>query len=193
MFVKNRYFWVVALLGLVLDRASKFWLLYAFSLPLPPPTLTQQELERYSRDLMPVVPGVFHLAYGLNKGAAFSIFPDGVGWLRWLSLGVGIGLLIFAWFGPTLSRWEQLGYGFILSGALGNGIDRFIWGYVVDFLSFRLIRFPVFNVADTFINVGIACFLIAAFQKPARAGGKEEGRGQRAEGKGQQEQGRHDE
>ena len=60
-------------------------------------------------------------------------------------------------------RWEQAGYGFILSGALGNGIDRFFNGEVVDFLDFRLIRFPIFNVADICINIGIACLLIAAF------------------------------
>ena len=67
----------------------------------------------------------------------------------------------------TLNRWEQVGYGFILSGALGNGIDRFLVGEVIDFLDFRLIRFPVFNVADTFINVGIVCLLIASFRSPA--------------------------
>jgi signal peptidase II len=170
MFVKNRYFWIAGLLGLVCDRLSKFWVLYAFGLHLPPPDLSQEELSRYTQDLMPVIPGVFHFTYALNKGAAFSIFTDGVWWLRWLSLGVGLALLLYAWFGPTLSRWEQLGFGFVLSGAIGNGIDRFIWGYVVDFLNFRLIRFPIFNLADTFINVGIACFIVAAFIKPTRTG-----------------------
>ncbi len=169
MFSNNRYFWIAALAGLVLDRLSKFWLLYAFSLKLPPPDLTREALDRYTQDLLPVIPGVFHLTYALNKGAAFSMFSNGVGWLRWLSFGVSIALLVLAWFGPKLSRWEQVGYGLILSGALGNGIDRFIWGYVVDFLNFRLIRFPVFNIADTLINVGLACLLIAAFRLPARS------------------------
>lgn len=168
MFVKNRWFWIAALLGLVVDRLSKFWVLYAFGLPLLPPDTPKEVLDRFTQDLVQLIPGVFHLTYALNKGAAFSIFPDGVGWLRWLSLAVGIGLLAFAWFGPTLNRWEQLGYGCILSGALGNGIDRFLWGYVVDFLNFQLIRFPIFNVADTFINVGLVCLIIAAFQHPPR-------------------------
>ena len=69
----------------------------------------------------------------------------------------------FAWFGPRFDRWEQLGYGLILGGALGNGIDRFVSGYVVDFLHFRLIDFPIFNLADVSINIGIICLLIAAF------------------------------
>jgi len=62
-----------------------------------------------------------------------------------------------------MKTFEQLGYSFILGGALGNGIDRFVSGSVVDFLDFRLIQFPVFNLADVFINVGIICLLIASF------------------------------
>lgn len=77
--------------------------------------------------------------------------------------------------------WEQLGYGCILSGALGNGIDRLLAGEVVDFFDFRLLRvpvfslqtfdlqwipFPIFNVADICINIGVVCLLIAAFWPP---------------------------
>ncbi len=93
-----------------------------------------------------------------------------VEWLRWLSLGVSLALIALAWFGPLLNRWEQLGYGLILGGAMGNGIDRFALGYVVDFLDFRLINFPVFNLADVFINIGIVCLLIATFQKTPSSG-----------------------
>ena len=109
-------------------------------------------------------PDVFNLTYVTNTGAAFSLFSNGgVYWLRWLSLIVSLGLMGFAWFGPRFDRWEQLGYGLILGGALGNGIDRFVSGYVVDFLHFRLIDFPIFNLADVSINIGIICLLIAAF------------------------------
>jgi signal peptidase II len=153
MFKTNRFFWLFAFLGLVLDRLSKFLVVYTFPLTVPPTTL-------------PVIPGVFHFTYVVNTGAAFSLFNQGVGWLRWLSLGVSVLLLLMAWFGPKLSRWEQAGYGFILSGALGNGIDRFILGQVVDFLDFRLIQFPIFNLADVFINVGIGCLLLGIFGKP---------------------------
>jgi signal peptidase II len=105
------------------------------------------------------------LTYVTNTGAAFSLFSQGAGWLRWLSLMVSLGLIALAWFGPALTTFEQLGYSFILGGALGNGIDRFVAGYVVDFLDFRLIRFPVFNLADVFINAGIICLLIATFRR----------------------------
>ena len=59
-------------------------------------------------------------------------------------------------------RWERAGWGFILAGALGNGIDRVKAGEVVDFIqAFPITRFPVFNLADIWINVGIICLLLA--------------------------------
>jgi len=114
---------------------------------------------------LPLLPGIFHLTYVTNTGAAFSLLSGKVEWLRWLSLGVSLVLIGLALFGPTLSLWDQLGYGLILGGAMGNGIDRFVLGYVVDFLDFRLINFAVFNVADSFISIGIVCLLIASLQK----------------------------
>ncbi len=65
----------------------------------------------------------------------------------------------------VLDIWDQWGYGLILGGAMGNGMDRFFLGYVVDFLDLRLINFAVFNVADSFISIGIICLLIASIQK----------------------------
>jgi signal peptidase II len=108
---------------------------------------------------------VFHFTYVVNPGAAFSWFKDGgVIWLRWLSLAVSVALVVLAWFGPRMNRWEQAGYGLILGGALGNGIDRFVLGHVVDFIDFRIIRFPVFNLADVSISAGVVCLLIATFR-----------------------------
>jgi signal peptidase II len=155
MNIKNQFFWVAAFIGLVLDQITKYWVVQAMDL----------------NDSIPVLEGVFHLTYVTNTGAAFSLFSESGGWLRWLSLGVSLGLMALAWFGPVMNRWEQAGYGFILGGALGNGIDRFAAGEVVDFLEFRLIRFPVFNLADVFINIGIVCLLIAVFYNPPRSNG----------------------
>jgi signal peptidase II len=138
-----------AVVSIILDHLTKFWVVRTFQLG----------------DTWPLWQGVFHFTYVTNTGAAFSLFSNGgVYWLRWLSLIVSVALMAWAWFGPKFPRWEQVGYGFILGGALGNGIDRFLLGYVVDFLDFRLIRFPVFNLADVFINIGIFCLLIATFR-----------------------------
>lgn len=148
MHLKNRLFWATAAISLILDQLSKYLIVQNFALG----------------ETLPLWQGVFHFTYVRNTGAAFSLFSQGGGWLRWLSLIVSLGLIALAWFGPKLAPFEQLGYSFILGGALGNGIDRFVNSYVVDFLDFRLIRFPVFNLADVFINIGIVCLVIASFR-----------------------------
>lgn len=155
MSLKNPLFWPAAFVSLILDRLTKYWVVQNFELTTPP-------------ESSPLWPGVFHLTYVTNTGAAFSLFSQGGSWLRWLSLIVSVGLICLAWLGPRLNRWEQVGYGFLLGGALGNGADRFATGKVIDFLDIRLIQFPVFNLADVFINVGIACLLIAAFGNKSR-------------------------
>lgn len=146
-------FWLVGLGGLILDQITKFLVVKNFT---------------SVGETFPVWSGVFHFTYVINTGAAFSSFRGGATWLRWLSLAVSAGLMAMAWFGASLSRLEQLAFGFILAGALGNGLDRFLFGYVVDFLDFRVIQFPVFNLADVFINFGIACLLLATF--PVKVG-----------------------
>jgi signal peptidase II len=146
--IKNRRFWIAASLGLILDRVTKLWILHTFTL--------QQSVS--------VIPGVLNWTYVVNTGAAFSLFSGAI-WLRWLSLIVSLGLAIWAIWGPKFTRWEQVGYGLILSGAFGNGIDRFVFGHVIDFIDIKLINFAIFNVADMFINVGIVCLLIATFKR----------------------------
>lgn len=136
MSIRNPLFWVAAVAGFILDQVTKFWVANTFELT----------------ETFPLWDGVFHFTYVTNKGAAFSLFSEQGEWLRWLSLLVSLGLMALAWFGPRMNRWEQVGYGCILAGALGNGVDRFLNGEVIDFLDFRLIRFPVFNLADVFIR-----------------------------------------
>ncbi len=148
--LKNEFFWLVALIGVSIDQISKL--------------LT---VRYFHQGTFLLLPGIFHITYTINTGAAWSVFQGGVNWLKWLSLLVSLALMGFAYFGAHLKKIEQIGYGLILSGALGNGIDRFIQGHVVDFLDFRLIHFPIFNVADVCINLGIACLLFAGFtEKP---------------------------
>ena len=163
MTVRNWIFWVAALIGLGFDQLTKFWVVRTFELTVPPQTI-------------PLWSGVFHFTYVTNTGAAFSLFSENGDWLRWLSLVVSFGLILLGLFAPLASRFEQAGYGFVLGGALGNGIDRFLSGEVVDFLDFRLIQFPVFNLADVFINIGILCLLIAAFRSPGNSDGRSNGR-----------------
>lgn len=98
MRLKNRLFWVAALISVVLDQLTKYWVVQNFNL----------------EETRPLWPGVFHLTYVINTGAAFSLLTGKADLLRWLSLAVSFALMALAWFGPILSTLEQLGYGLIL-------------------------------------------------------------------------------
>jgi signal peptidase II len=145
---RKRSFLLVAILGIIFDQLTKYIVVQNFA---------------DVGTTWPVWQNVFHFTYVINTGAAFSFFPGQVDILRWISLVVSFILVVFVWYSPKMTLLEQLGYGFILSGAVGNGIDRFLFGYVVDFFDFRLINFPVFNVADVAINIGVLILLICSF------------------------------
>ncbi|CAN1208621.1 signal peptidase II [Tumidithrix helvetica PCC 7403] len=146
--IKNLFFWIAASTWLLLDQATKYFAV--------------QHLKGVSTH--PLWEGVFHLTYAVNTGAAFSLFSGHTDGLKWVSFLVSVVLIGLGLWHNGLDRWEQVGYGCILAGAMGNGIDRFVSGYVVDFLDFRLIRFPVFNIADISINVGLVCLMIAVLR-----------------------------
>lgn len=145
---KNTLFWLVAIAGVILDQLTKQWVVQAFDLG----------------QSITIIPGALNFTYVTNPGAAWSLFSENGEWLRWLSMVVSAALAAYGWFVPIPSRWEAAGYGFILSGAFGNGIDRLLAGEVVDFLQvFPVTQFPVFNLADVWINIGILCLLGIAF------------------------------
>lgn len=154
---KNGLFWLVAIVGVILDQLSKFWVVQNFELG----------------ESIPILPGVLLFTYVTNPGAAWSLFSDSGEWLKWLSMAVSAGLALYGWFVRLPNRWESAGYGFILSGAFGNGIDRVLFGEVVDFFHvFPVTRFPIFNLADVWINVGILCLLFVAIVFPEPRSGQ---------------------
>lgn len=114
----------------------------------------------------PVIPGVFAFTYHRNTGAAFSMLhnvPMGVQ----LLLNVAILVIFLMLLRPQLgSRLGAAAMTLIVGGAVGNIIDRLTRQYVVDFLDFHLIRdgisyrWPIFNLADIFIVVGVALMAI---------------------------------
>jgi signal peptidase II len=148
--IENSLYWTAAILGLVLDQASKY--------------LVVQHLKVLKS--VPLIDGVLHFTYATNTGAAFSLFSGQTDWLKWVSMLVSLGLVAFGIFSKNLTQWEQVGYGCILAGAAGNGIDRFVAGYVVDFIDIRIIRFAIFNIADVSINIGLVCLAIAVLFAP---------------------------
>lgn len=103
-----------------------------------------------------------------NRGAAFGLFPE----LQTVFLGVAVAVSLYIIFaGPRFAQGTaaQVTLGAILGGAVANAVDRFTQGYVVDFIDLQ--RWPVFNVADSCIVVGIivAVFTLGSRQ-PARGG-----------------------
>jgi signal peptidase II len=148
MKIRNYYFWVAAVSNICIDIISKRAIV---------------ENLRIERTSFPIVPNILHFTYIRNHGAAFSML-EGQPWLRWLSLVVSTILIGVGIFKVFSNIWEQLGFGLILAGAAGNGIDRlFFDGSVVDFIDLRFIKFAIFNWADVSINLGIVCLLIHTF------------------------------
>jgi signal peptidase II len=138
---------------LVLDQLSKLWV-----------SATMQV-----GDLQTVIDGFVRLRYTHNTGAAFGIFRDATGILSILSLVIITGIVVaFVRLGnPT--TMSTLASGLVVGGALGNLVDRVRLGYVVDFvevygphLEFNntIYTFPVFNVGDSGITVGVILILI---------------------------------
>ena len=107
-----------------------------------------------------VIPGLLQLYLVLNTGAAFSLFRGSVGALAFLSLAVSLGLLVWLSRRRSLPLWQGLAFAFLLGGTIGNGIDRWRLGHVIDYLALVPFRFPVFNPADVAINLAVIFFLL---------------------------------
>ena len=100
-----------------------------------------------------------------NSGAAFSFLASAGGWQRWFFTAIGIGAaLLMVWLLKKHAAQKLFAFAIasILGGAVGNVIDRVLYGYVVDFLDFhwRGWHFPAFNVADSAITIGAACLIL---------------------------------
>ncbi len=140
----------MAALVLVVDQLTKAWILSAFRVG--------ERLE--------VVPGFFDLTLVYNPGAAFSFLANHDGWQRWFFIGIGIAASAFIlWLLARhgTQRLFALALSLILGGAIGNVIDRFVHGQVVDFLLVHWRDrwyFPAFNVADSAITVGAALLIL---------------------------------
>lgn len=112
----------------------------------------------------PIIPGVFHLTYGRNSGAAFSILQGKQIFLIIFTTLI-LSILVFYFIKNIKkgNRLLKLSLAFIIGGALGNLIDRIRLSYVVDMFDFTLINYPVFNTADIFVvlgTIGLSCALL---------------------------------
>lgn len=141
-----------------LDQLSKAWV--RSHIPLYPSPSEQ----------LPLIPGVVHLSHIRNAGVAFGMFQGG----RWVFLGllaVFCAMVIWAIAAKKLTApWEKWLGVLAMAGAVGNGIDRALYGYVVDMLEVEFISFPVFNLADCVINVSCVLFILLTLFKKENKG-----------------------
>ena len=151
---------IAAIVAFVLDRISKVAVLkYVFGLDYP-------SVSDFGKSL-PVFEDVFHLTYHGNTGMAFGMFAGNRTFLIVLCAVILliIGIIIYKFKPQRLI--EKLSFGMIIGGAIGNVFDRIKYGFVIDFLDFRVINYPIFNVADSFVVVGaiLLCIYVIFFDK----------------------------
>lgn len=106
----------------------------------------------------------FNLGLVYNKGASFGFLGDAGGWQRYLFTGIAIGAVLFILYLLRQHATQRLfcwALSLILGGAIGNVIDRIVYGKVVDFLDFHAagVHFPTFNIADIAISIGAVLFI----------------------------------
>ena len=109
----------------------------------------------------PLWEGVLHLTYVENRGAAFGMLKDAPWVFNSFSVIAIVALSLYLFLGHASGRLYEISVAMIISGGIGNMIDRTLLGYVVDFIDFRIINFAVFNGADSFVCVGAGLMILA--------------------------------
>ena len=107
---------------------------------------------------------IFSVNYLRNYGAAFNIFEGNRIFLSSISILSSLILIYFIFVKERLNPLDRYGLSLILAGSLGNGIDRVIKGYVIDFINLNLFNFPIFNIADIAINIGCIILIFNYFK-----------------------------
>ncbi|MFQ6611913.1 MAG: signal peptidase II [Fidelibacterota bacterium] len=115
------------------------------------------------QESIPVIPKFFHLTYITNDGMAFGInIPFGIIIFSIVSVIFTVFLIWYLWKNQNQRRMLKIGIALILAGAVGNLIDRLVFGKVVDFLDFMLAghHWYIFNIADSCVTVGMGLVIL---------------------------------
>lgn len=147
--MKKWYWFILSLIVVIADQVSKYWVAVTL-IPYKP---------------MPVVP-MLNITLAYNTGAAFSFLSGAGDWHRWFfacfSFIVSIILVIWLWRTSPQARLQSMGISLILGGAVGNLIDRGLYGYVIDFIDvyYKYHHFATFNIADSAICLGAGLLIV---------------------------------
>ena len=144
----KRILWCgIILLTVILDQVSKY--------------LTVLYLKPIAD--LPLIEGWLHLTYVENRGAAFGMLQNHrIFFLVFSTVGIALLLALLLVKGRELSAFGSVAVCLIIGGGIGNQIDRLVQGYVVDMIYVKIIDFAVFNLADSFVCVGVGIALICA-------------------------------
>jgi signal peptidase II len=150
-------------------RYARHWLLLSVAV-----ILVDQFTKWLAEELLvpykpvPVMP-MFNMTLAYNSGAAFSFLSDAGGWQRWffIALTIVVIFVLFRWLWKmhAAEKLHAISISLILGGAIGNLIDRVWLGHVVDFLDvyYGVHHWPIFNIADSAITIGITLLVIDLF------------------------------
>lgn len=141
---------IVVIISLLLDIGSKFLVSRIFIL----------------NESKTIIDNFLNITYVRNTGAAWSILDDNTWIVTVISLLIIIGIIYYVYRNRVSKKILKMGYGLILGGAIGNFIDRVVYGYVIDFIDIDIFgwNYPIFNLADMFIVVGVILVMIDAWR-----------------------------
>ncbi len=144
---------IVASAVIILDQATKWWVVTIF---MNPPRVV---------DVWPF----FNVVMVWNRGVTFGLLDDTPYWGQWAFIGLSLAIVavLLLWLRNLESRWRAAAIGLVIGGALGNVIDRVHYGAVADFLDFHIgaNHWPAFNFADAAITVGVTIMFFDALFK----------------------------
>ena len=142
---KNVKFLTLISIFCIMDQLSKIYI-----------NINQHKL--FNKEIL-----IFNIEFVRNYGAAFNILSGSRLLLASVSIISAI-ILIYLIFIRESKHINKYGLSFILAGTIGNGIDRIFNGYVIDFIKIKFIEFPIFNIADIAINIGVLFLIISYFK-----------------------------
>ena len=140
------YYFSLSVFIILIDQVTKYLMFYNYKLFV-------------NKDFL-----LFRLDFVKNYGAAFNILSGSRIFLSLISISISILLIYFILRKNTSNLFDLYSYSFILGGTFGNGMDRILKGFVIDFINLNIINFPVFNIADISINIGFIFLLYSIFK-----------------------------
>ena len=140
------YFFSLSIIIILIDQFTKYLIYYNYKIFI-------------NKDFL-----LFKLDFVKNYGAAFNIFSGSRIFLSLISIIFSLLLIYLMLSKNNVKLIELYSYSFILGGTFGNGIDRVLRGFVIDFINLNIINFPVFNIADISINIGFIFLFYSIFK-----------------------------